>query len=253
MTKHKHHWQAINASVAGTRHRRRRQPSQDASGSRRCELGLAIAVADGAGSAPYGGGGARLAAAGALEGLSHCPEATPEQAIVQAMVHARDRIAKSAAQANAELRQYATTLTLALVQEDRLTCAQTGDGAVAWGDLAGHYELAYAPVRGEYANTTEFITGRRWQPPEAVTVAAGVARVLLTTDGMLELAMERDDAGCYRPYPPFHDALCRWLESRDPERPLATYLQLRGLLQSAKTQARTDDDVTLAIASRCRR
>lgn len=172
------------------------------------------------------------------------PEALP-----QAMTDARTAIISLAETSGHRPRQYAATLALAVVRNGQLAAAQTGDGAISCADADGCYRLVIAPHRGEYANTTEFITDHAWKPPEAVSVDAGICRVLLTTDGMLDLAMQRLPDGSYKPYQPFHNTLFQWLESRDPDRPVENYLQLRQLLRSSKTRARTDDDVTLALAS----
>lgn len=242
-------WRACIASTAGSSHERRSLPNQDASGYRITADGILLAVSDGAGSAPYSAEGSRRAVITALESLSQNSNRPAQQALEQAMTDAREAVIALAKVTAQHPRQYAATLSLAIVRDGKLTVAQTGDGAVAWASPERCFRLAAAPCRGEYANTTEFITDRGWRQPEATEVAAEVCRVLLTTDGMLDLAMKRLPDGSYKPYQPFHDALFQWLESRDPNRLVENYLQLRQLLRSPKTRGRTDDDVTLAIAS----
>ena len=173
------------------------------------------------------------------------------------MAEARRQVILLAEEQDHRPRQYAATLALAVVRDGRLYAAQTGDGAVSWGDAAGNYHIAVAPQRGEYANATYFITDRNWRPPEVTAIAAdnGVSRLMLTTDGMLDLIMTRRPEGIYEPFEPFHRALFSWLErpgaesGLESERTLESYLELRRLLGSARTRARTDDDSTLVVAS----
>lgn len=244
-------WYAVNASVSGSSHERAGQPGQDASGFRRTHNGILLAVSDGAGSASHGGAGSRQAVAVALDCLYRHRWQPAAWAIRYAMAEARRQVIRLAQSQDRRPRQYAATLALAVVRDDRLYAAQTGDGAISWGDAAGNYGIAAMPQRGEYANTTHFITDRNWQPPAVTTITTGngVSRLMLTTDGMLDLAMIRRSEGIYEPFEPFHNTLFGWLESRAPERTLENYLQLRGLLHSPKTRARTDDDCTLIVAS----
>ena len=244
-------WYAVNASVAGSSHERAGQLGQDASGFRRTHNGILLAVSDGAGSASHSGVGSRRAVAAALDCLYRCRWHPAAWAIRCAMAEARRQVIRLAQSQDRSPRQYAATLALAVVRDGRLYAAQTGDGAVSWGDAAGNYQIAITPQRGEYANATYFITDRNWRPPEVTVIAAGngVSRLMLTTDGMLDLIMTRRPEGIYEPFEPFHRALFSWLESRDQERTLENYLQLRGLLHSPKTRARTDDDSTLVVAS----
>lgn len=241
-------WYAVNASVAGSSHERTGLPGQDASGWRGTHNGILLALSDGAGSASYGGVGSRRAVAVALECLYRCRWYPAAWAIGYAMATARRQVIQLAQAHGHRPRQYAATLALAVVRDGRLYAAQTGDGAISWGDAAGSYHIAVMPQRGEYANTTQFITDRNWQQPE-ITISSGVSRLMLTTDGMLDLAMQRRPEGIYEPFEPFHRPLFGWLESRAPEQSLEKYLELRRILHSPRIRAKTDDDVTLVVAS----
>lgn len=174
-------WYAVNASVAGSSHERNGRPGQDASGCRRTHNGILLAVSDGAGSAIHGGAGARRAVAVALDCLYRQRWQPPGWAIGCAMAEARRQVVRMAQARGHRPRQYAATLALAVVRDGRRYAAQTGDGAISWGDAAGNYRLAVRPQRGEYANTTHFITDRSWQQPEIAT-GNGVMRLMLTTD-----------------------------------------------------------------------
>lgn len=166
------------------------------------------------------------------------------------MAASRQAVITLAEKAGRRPREYAATLSLAVACGGHFVATQTGDGAVAYAGADGVYYMATMPCRGEYANSTEFITGSRWRQPPVMEVNEGVNRVLATTDGMLNLTMKLLPDGSYQPYPPFHDTIFRWLESREDAQGLDSYLQLRGLLRSTKTRARTDDDATLIIALR---
>lgn len=240
-------WQACAASARGSKHERQQQPNQDAVGYRITQDGIIIAISDGAGSAPLSHLGAQTAVNTALDSLLQDENACLPQALANAMHTARDAVIALATD-QCSARHYAATLSLAVVRDQQMAAAQTGDGAVAYAGADGQYRLLTSPTKGEYANETEFLTSPHWLMPPVLIADGPVTRVLATTDGMLELGMERMPDGCYRPHPPFHDTLFRWLEAQN-QPGLDSYLQLRRLLQSPKTRARTDDDVTLAIAS----
>ena len=166
------------------------------------------------------------------------------------MADARQAIITLAEKAGRRPGEYAATLSLAMACDGHFAATQTGDGGVAYAGADGVYHMATMPCRGEYANSTEFITASQWRQPPVTEVNEGVDRVLATTDGMLNLAMKLLPDGSYRPHPPFHDVVFEWLESREDAQGLDSYLELRGLLRNAKTRTRTDDDATIVIARR---
>ena len=108
------------------------------------------------------------------------------------------------------------------------------------------YTLVSAPQRGEYANETNFITMNNWR--EEVQVRAepsSVKRLAIFTDGIQ--SMELDSAYDNKPYAPFFDPLFAWAEKQEDEQ--ADDEMLADFLVSPKVTARTNDDITLALAT----
>ncbi|HEY3288953.1 MAG TPA: protein phosphatase 2C domain-containing protein, partial [Anaerolineae bacterium] len=128
----------IGASVQGTSHLSGNVPCQDAHGFRQLPGGeWLIAVADGAGSAARSAEGAAIAVEHALSALAITLQAThPAEDIAWRVVMsvsfgvARDAIVRYAELAGdgVSLRDFATTLTLAVVTLGTVCVGQLGDG-----------------------------------------------------------------------------------------------------------------------------
>lgn len=240
-------WHAIAVSVAGSGHRAHGLPCQDASDVAVLPDGtLVAAVADGAGSAPRSGEGARLAVGTAVHALWDAldrpvPRDVPT-ALADAFREARDVVAEVAAAAGHPARDYATTLLVAVATGDALHVAQTGDGMIVARDAEGRIHAATTPQNGEYANETFFVTmpgsdGPRYQatlPP-----AAGLA---LTTDGLLPIAV---DLATMTPHAPFFAPLLAYAAA-DPDG--AARGDLADFLAADRVAGRVDDDLTLVLA-----
>jgi len=245
-------WQVIHATAVGSAHLNNGLPCQDAAGWRLLPSGiLAIALADGAGSAIQAEIAASLAVAEALESLGNSPaNQTPEDmdawstAIQQAFFTAREAILKQAADAGLEPHDYATTLTCLVADSDGVIFGQVGDGALVartpHGDL---YTLA-RPQRGAYANETLFLT-----MPEAIeraefqAVELDLAGLAVMSDGLLRLALQLPG---YQPHTPFFTPL--WAFAARAGSDELAGLQLAQFLASERVCARTDDDKSLVIA-----
>ena len=73
-------------------------------------------------------------------------------------------------------------------------------------DEEGGYALFSAPQRGEYANTTNFITSDNWQASlDMRTQRGGVSHVAMFTDGIQSIALNAISGNT--PHSPFFD-LC---------------------------------------------
>ena len=255
-------WRVVRASVQGTSHSRTGQPCQDSSSVEEDapDRMLVAAVADGAGSAELSADGSRIAACAAtqravtLMRLHVQPyyEGVLEEILKEAVHFARKALEGEARRQNKPLREFATTLIIAICAPEITGAAQIGDGAMVTADKRmpqddehGGYTLFSAPQRGEYANTTNFITSSGWQNSLDVrTRRGGISRLAMFTDGIQSIALNA--ASDNTPHAPFFDPLFRWAENQNDEE--AAGNNLAAFLSSPRVTARADDDLTLLLA-----
>jgi hypothetical protein len=259
-------WKLVSESVAGVSHVKRGEPCQDFAGAkvvrrRGGEPVLVVACADGAGSAALGGEGARHAcdevlrrASLEVEGGLAVPAVDPGR-MLGWYAAARGVVeAAAAAHGATDLRELACTLLVAVVGEAEAAFAQVGDGAIvvledgaeAGGD--GDYKPVFWPQTGEYANTTNFLTGPDYEKKVAfAALDVAVDELALFTDGLQTLALRIAE---HRAHGPFFAPLFRTLRAaRGPDtEPLRE--PLRRFLDSPRVNERTEDDKTLVLATR---
>ena len=256
------HWHVARASVQGTSHAKTGQPCQDSSsvGKHAPEGMLVAAIADGAGSAELSADGSRIAACAAtkeavrLIRLHVQPfyEGVLEEILKEAVHYARKELQAEARRREKELRSFATTLIIAICAPEITGAAQIGDGAMVKTDKRmpqddedGGYALFSAPQRGEYANTTNFITSSGWQDSlEVRTRRGGVSRLAMFTDGIQSIALNA--ASDNAPHAPFFDPLFRWADKQEDAGVASR--SLAAFLSSPRVTARADDDLTLLLA-----
>jgi hypothetical protein len=247
-------WRVVGASVQGTSHLDKNTPCQDAHACRFSAGGeLLLAIADGAGSAERSQEGAQYAVQQVTAALDAAlcngvpvDEAGWRALIMQAFAVARQAVVQMAADQNASLRSFATTLACAVVCDDWLAVGQIGDGAAVAEDEHGALFVTARPQRGEYANEAYFLT-----MPDAlnyVTIyVAGrpVRSLVLTTDGLLRLAFKLPE---YEPSERFFQPLLAFMAvGVDPDQ---AQMDLAAFLNSPRVCARSDDDKTLVLATR---
>lgn len=254
-------WRVASASVVGTSHAVRGEACQDAhvvttvSTSRDGEVLVAVA-SDGAGSASSGGEGAALVCkffrdhvvellhqGGALADI------TAEQG---ASWLASYRSEIEHAVGPERVRDFASTLLLSAVGRETGAFFQVGDGAMAvrFADGPDTYDAPFWPERGEYANTTFFVTD-----PSAAShlrterIDRPISEVALFTDGVEGLALRFVDTTVHDP---FFQGVFPPVRSAAGPGPLSPALSdaLTTFLGSDRVNARTDDDKTLVLACR---
>lgn len=258
------HWRVISASVTGSSHVRSGLPCQDSFQIVSDESsGVLIAtIADGAGSAALSAIGSNVAARSATQTASELidshtdilDEADLEEILRKAVASARDALEREAHKQGRELRDFATTLIMAICTHDVTGTSQIGDGAVVTarrGDGEGDGEFVYAlfspPQRGEYANQTNFITSDLWQGTLDVrTRPERLGYMMMFTDGIQSLAL--DSAASYAPHGPFFNPLLRWVGQQGDLKGAGE--TLKTFLSSPRVAERTDDDLTLVLAVR---
>lgn len=210
---------------------------------------LTIFVADGAGSALKGGEGAASAVQAAVKFFTeviHQPVfdlAVPLAA--SCMTAIRNSISHQAEAAGLEARDYACTFLALISNRQHTLTFQIGDGAIVL-DVTGKLQLVTAPMTGEYANMTHFVTQSDCLEVMIEELFAGPARrVAVFSDGIQRLALNMAQATPHEPFfTPFFDVLAKATAEQED----VLQNQLAAFLNSASVNERTDDDKSLALA-----
>jgi hypothetical protein len=258
-------WRFAYASVAGSGHLRQGRPGQDAATCRLLDSAegselLVAAAADGAGSARRGEDGAQAACATFAEAIERhllredaCPVETSEswsRFVDVWLAGFQSEIAARSEQAGGNPRDYACTFLGAVVAADRAGLLQIGDGAIVLddGDCSADFRVFAWPQRGEYANETYFAT----DPSAGQLVTRGVVpgrveEIALFTDGLQALVL---DNAARAPHAPFFAGMFPVVRASPPGHAPALSDALAGFLASPRVRSRTDDDITLILATR---
>jgi hypothetical protein len=243
-------WTVLGESVAGTSHRSRNTPCQDA--FRADTFGpegewLVVVVADGAGSASHSEAGATRACeaiAGRIPALG--PEVLlTRDGILSLLDNVRDGLLLLAAEIDVAYRQVACTMLLAVVGPAGGVFAQIGDGAIVVGD-GQNYRPVFWPEPEEYANATDFLTDDEFADRlRFETIAEPVAEAAVFTDGLQRLVLDFSTRSA-------HLAFFRpmFKQLRDAADAAALAGPFHGFLDSPRVNERTDDDKTLVLAVR---
>ena len=242
-------WRHVESSVRGTSHGATGAPCQDYCVSRVFQTPggpvLAVAVADGAGSAALSDVGAWLAAETFVE-RAEAVFRTGEIVTTEPLYdYAHARVVAEAEARGVAPRELACTLLSAVVGRDWAVFAQVGDGAIVF-DGRGGLQLAFWPDNGEYANTTRFLTDADY--PRHVKVERlnqPVAELAVLTDGIQMLALDYTNTCVHAA---FFTPMFRTLgHATDLD---ALKSSLAAFLDSPRVNGRTDDDKTLFLATR---
>jgi hypothetical protein len=247
-------WRTIAASARGTGHEKTGQPCQDAFYWSTLPQGVLVAaVADGAGSAAYGDIGAILATHTAVAMLRRYLYDTPRPATDAAWrdcMTAAGRAAQSAVLAEAtarccQPRHLATTLILLVATPEGVVALQIGDGASVVGDRHGNPMALTVPQNGEYANETTFLTSPEALSTVQIQLWYGTPVYLVAfSDGLQRLALCLPGG---LPHRPFFSPLFGFLASMTDAQAAQEHLHV--FLHSPRVRERTDDDLTLLLAT----
>lgn len=233
-------WTVTAAKQAGTSHLRHGEGCADSFAVAFGDSGvLALAVADGAGSARCGAEGAAHAAGRAVE---LALQAADPRAVFQATLDSLLEMVGDRPPAD-----FHTTLLLAVLKEDVLSVGNIGDG---WAVVreAGALRAVAAPGRSEYVNETFFLTSRGAldEAVYEVVPAAGLDALALLTDGSAWFSIDLDtrtpSEALFGKLFAFASDASRPSQERDEE--LARFLASEMVLR------KTDDDKTMILAVR---
>ena len=241
-------WSVLGESVTGTGHRANAVPCQDAFRFRPFgpeSRWLAVAVADGAGSATHAEVGATMTCDELVRRVAlGTPETllTPD-GLTELFCGVRDAVLAEAERLGVPGRELACTALLAVVGPTAAAFAQVGDGAIVAGD-----RVVFWPEPAEYANATDFLTDDDWAARLRFETTTGPTDELaVITDGLQRLAL---DFAARTPHAAFFRPLFDALRSAADAETLVE--PFRAFLESPRVNARTDDDLTLVVAARRR-
>ncbi len=147
------------------------------------------------------------------------------------------------------LRQFACTLLVAIVADRVCTFWQLGDGAICFREAEQEeYRVAIWPSKGEYANTTYFLTDpNASEELEWDSVEMQVADIAVFSDGLERLAL---DFKTQQAHAKFFSGLFPHLYNKPSGEATEIQAQLAQFLASDRINAKTDDDKTLVLATR---
>ncbi|MEN0111044.1 MAG: PP2C family serine/threonine-protein phosphatase [Planctomycetota bacterium] len=245
-------WRHIAGSVTGPSHERTGAPCQDSHVVRflsaRGEDHCVACVADGAGSGEHSHDGSRLACESIAESATERFErdgsftSVDEATVGDWCTDARDRIVQLAESRGHASRDYATTLCVALVSPTGTAFFQIGDGVIV-ARRNGVFGVVFWPASGEYANSTDFLTGENYRDRLRFSSAEGpFADLALMTDGVERLALSFESLTAH---PPFFQPLFDALRAADDPEPLNA--ELARFLRSESVTSRSDDDKTVVL------
>ncbi len=256
-------WRYALASVMGTSHVRSGDPCQDACA---CEI---IATAEGdpvlVAVASDGAGSARLSQLGSSETCSFVVQrirslladgvsvgAISREVTTRLILEAQDHLRATARAAATSARELACTLVGGVVGPEAAAFFQVGDGVVIVGpraEPANEFSWVFWPERGEYANTTVFLSDERVaEHLQHDTVPYGVDELAILTDGIQGLVLNYREHAAHAPFFSRVMAPLRACAQAGHSRPLSA--ALAAYLASTPINDRTDDDKTLVLASR---
>ena len=245
---------------------------------------LVAAIADGAGSAAMAERGADITVKAVVNYLC-CQldngRLNYDAMLREAAVKARETVLAEAQRRGARPRDLASTLLVAVVGPDGGSALQIGDGVIVvsdggngWGWVfwpqrgeyakqvtnpnrdTAEFRWIFWPQRGEYVNTTRFLTDA--DAVERLRIAPRLGKVTdiaLMTDGLESLAMHYASTSAYEPFfrGMFRPILDAGEASVNKDREIKHLsASLDRFLSSDRVRSRTDDDVSLVLAS-CRR
>jgi hypothetical protein len=253
-------WRIAAASAIGTSHIKQGTVCQDGHTCRILEDGAGKAVAvlvvsDGAGSASRADEGSYLACRTILEAVevfladgNRVIDIGPD--IARSWVEmVQMAIAFQAEEDSTVPRDYACTLLAAVIAEDAAAFLQIGDGAMVVADETGEWTWVHWPQRGDYANTTYFVTEEGAVDQLAFDlVKRQVDEVAVFSDGIEALVLHYATKTVHGSFFDKMFVPVRASEVEGVDQSLSA--GLKRYLATSMVCERTDDDKTLILATK---
>lgn len=243
-------WRYAYASVVGTSHQRLQTPCQDASYVMLHGNKIIIAVADGLGSAAHSEVGADIACRVATDSMSKAFQShatTDMQSLcTAAFTDARNAIMAEAIAQEKQLRDFACTLLLVIIDDTQWVVQHIGDGAVVGFLSDGTIKTMSAPDNGEFINSTYPLTSTDYLAQlRFTTQQEQLSGVAVLSDGVQPMCINYKTGAAF---PGFFTPLVTWL--RNLAQPSAANEILQKMLNSEQFRQKSDDDMTLVLAIR---
>jgi hypothetical protein len=166
--------------------------------------------------------------------------------MARAFAIARQRVLEYATEHNHSARDYACTLLLLVVIDNRWYTMHVGDGAIVGYLSPDQTKTLSEPENGEFVNTTTPLTSSTYA--DQMRFATGsdpLIGVALLTDGIQQLCINQKTR---RSYDPFFAYVLRTF--RVPRMSKERDALCRDFLNSAPVRDKCDDDLTLVVAWR---
>jgi len=142
------------------------------------------------------------------------------------------------------IRDFATTILFAVLSDKGNIFVQIGDGAISIGN-AKELECVFKPQKGEYANTTHFITESQFDKHIMFKMTSDIVeRLAMHTDGIEMISLVNLETPSLPFFNPFFDGLVDEPEGLN----VGLCEELSEFLSSDRVNKRTNDDKTLVIA-----
>lgn len=229
-------WSVGIKSIAGPNHASKKIPCQDYGAYKILKDGTLIAViSDGAGSAKYGGLGAKLTVEAALSTLE-------KNNTDKLIPYIHRRLKKEAKRLKADLADFACTFIALLANSDHISVFQVGDG-FAVARFENEYELLLFPQKGEHINETCFITQENAEKIiQKRTIEKRPLFISLSTDGLENVALFYQN---WKPYRGFFSPLDQYINKTNSQNEAAQ--EIESFLNSPLLRQKSDDDKTLFL------
>jgi hypothetical protein len=175
-------------------------------------------------------------------------EATWEDRVLRAATAARQAVLSEALATDRSPRDFACTLLLVVLDEHGGAALQIGDGLIAYRDHEA-WGWLFWPQKGEYANTTHFLTQEdAEQSFESAAIEEPFMELAVMTDGLEGLALHLATRTVHEP---FLEAVMTPLRKPQGYGEAASIsAALTDFLKSERITSRTDDDLTLVLVAR---
>lgn len=247
-------WKVVTGQATGSAHEKLRVPCQDRLA---CILShehaaFIAAVADGAGSASLAHIGAGLAVE-VITAISQLGVRAGRHDLDRVLWDgaslARTRIFEEAAARGVPARELACTLLAVIATPAGGAALQIGDGVIVVRELGEAWRWLFWPQKGEYANSTFFLTDDTALDEVKITpLPYDVQDIAMLSDGLESLALHYATRTAHAPF--FQGAFASVYSSQELGELVGLSASLSNFLGSPAIRARTDDDVSLVLATR---
>ena len=246
-------WRFAAARATGLSHLRSNIPCQDYFACAELPSGkLVAAVADGAGSAAMAAQGAQIAVETVINHLKQSLEENRSdfgEMLREAAAAARKAVVDDALRLGTEPKSYASTLLAVVLTQEGGGALQIGDGVIVVSDYGRGWCWMFWPQRGQYANTTYFLTDEHALDHIEVDVFQRIITdVALMSDGLEPLALQYANKTVHDPF--FLDMFQPLLKAEGSAEIAWLSASLEQFLSSDQVRSRTDDDTSLILATR---